>query len=162
MSEQVSKGGNAGHLLVAMWVGLVAALGSGLCAVAGFQPWLLFLGWCAFSTGGGAAKGGAQAIACVTLGIVLGMVGATVLASIHSLGTLALIIVVFFLATIAMLSMFTPPVNSIIGYFLGMTGYFASHLEPGAESLAMLAAPVAFGGACGWVAAHFAHKIHSH
>jgi len=61
-------------------------------------------------------------------------------------GQWSLPLVIFVLAVIAMLSLLTPPIDSIPGYFLGMTAFYASGLQPGWDALMTIVSAALIGG----------------
>jgi hypothetical protein len=132
---------------IVVTVGVVAAVAAVVTVGLSLQLWTMFIGWTCFGTGGGNLRRGAAAFACLVIGVLLGMGALVVLGAIApAVGQWALPIVIFILAVIAMLSLLTPPLDSIPGYFLGMTAFFASGLQPGIPALATIV-PAALIGA---------------
>jgi hypothetical protein len=128
-------------------VGVVAAVASVVTVGLSLKLWTMFIGWICFGTGGGNLRRGATAIACLVIGVLLGIGSALVLGTIAPVvGQWALPIVIFGLAVIAMLSLLTPPLDCIPGYFLGMTAFFASGLTPGLPALAAIVPAALIGG----------------
>ncbi len=120
-------------------VGIVAAVASVATVGLSLKLWTMFIGWTCFGSGGGNLRRGTTAFACLVIGVLLGMGSVVVLGAIApAVGLWGLPIVIFALAVIAMLSLLTPPLDSIPGYFLGMTAFFASGLQPGLPALAAI------------------------
>jgi hypothetical protein len=121
------------------YVGIVAAIAAVVTVELSLQLWTMFIGWTCFATGAGRLRRGAAAFACLVIGVFLGVGSVAVLAAISpALGSLALPVVIFLLAAIAMMSLLAPPLDSIAGYFLGMTAFYASGLPPGGPALAAI------------------------
>ncbi|MCZ8132244.1 MAG: DUF1097 domain-containing protein [Steroidobacteraceae bacterium] len=132
---------------IAATVGIVAAAASVITVGLSLKLWPMFIGWTCFGTGGGDLRRGAAAIACLVIGVLLGMGGVVVLGAIQPVaGEWALPIVIFGLAVLAMLTLLTPPLDAIPGYFLGMTAFFASGLPPGEPALAAILPAALIGG----------------
>lgn len=144
-----ARGGQFAATVV--FVSLVAALAAQASAILSLPVWMMFIGWTAFGSGRGSVRAGAVAVCCLLIGYLLGMaglVGVDRLAPV--LGVFALPVVVFLLVVVAMLAQLTL-FNSIVGYFLGMTAYFASGLGPDAMAFVSLATAGFIGAAAGWV-----------
>jgi hypothetical protein len=151
--KAISSRGGPNFLAVVAWVAVMGALTAAVCGAIGVQAWIMFIGWCTYLTGNGSPKAGGSAVSCALLGVPAGMAGAVLLNNLTSLGSnTALTITVFVLAFGAMLSILTPPINSVVGYFLGMSAYFGSRLEPSLGNIAPLVVPLAIGGAASCVA----------
>jgi hypothetical protein len=152
--------GGPNFLWIAAWIATLAGLSAGLCAAMNLAPWLMFLGWSTYVTGNGSVKAGWSAVSCALLGVPLGIGGALFLGAIApALGPFALMLVVFLLAGFAVLSTVTPPLNSPVGWFLGLLGYFGSQMKPEVASLYPVMAPILIGAISGWVAGLVAAKI---
>ncbi|CAE6754037.1 hypothetical protein R70006_03167 [Paraburkholderia domus] len=134
-----------------IFVSLVAAVAAQASAVMSLPVWMMFIGWTAFGSGRGNVRAGVAAIGCLFVGYLLGMAGLLGVGYLGpAMGALALPVVVFLLVVVAMLAQLTP-LDSIVGYFLGMTAYFASGLKPDATTFFSLATAGLIGGAAGWV-----------
>ena len=124
---------------IVVTVGIIAAVASVVTVGLSLQLWTMFIGWTCFGTGDGDMRRGAAALACLVIGVLLGMGALIVLGAIApAAGQWALPFVIFILAVVVMLSLLTPPLNSIPGYFLGMTAFFASGLQPEGHALATI------------------------
>lgn len=139
---------------------LIAALGSAFCAAISAQVWMMFAGWIAFLAGGGALKSAPITYGCVILGAILGIGGAAMIgATSDSLGVLGLPVAVFIIVAAALAAQFLPVLSTVIGYFCGMTIYFASGLPPVAASLQPIAIGVAVGVLSGVLAMLFGQWV---
>src|SRR5882757_9017938 len=108
---------------------LIAAVGSAICDAIKVPVWMMFAGWIAFLAGGGSFKTAPVTFVCVVLGGVLGILGAFSMAqSTTSLGSLAVPVAVLVIVAAALFAQFLPVFNTVIGYFCGMTIFFASGL----------------------------------
>lgn len=134
-----------------VFVSLVAALAAQASAIMSLPVWMMFIGWTTFGSGRGSVRAGSVAICCLLIGYLLGMAGFAGVGHLAPvLGVFALPVVVFLLVVVAMLAQLTL-LNSIVGYFLGMTAYFASGLRPDAAAFFSLATAGLIGAAAGWV-----------
>jgi hypothetical protein len=132
---------------------LIAAIGSAICDIIKVPVWMMFAGWIAFLAGGGTVKTAPVTLVCVLLGAILGILGAFAIAqSGANLGSLALPVAVFVIVAAALFAQFLPVVSSVIGYFCGMTVFFASGLPLTASSLLVIGTGVAVGIASGLLA----------
>jgi len=147
--SNAARGGQ--FAVTVVFVSLVAALAAQASAILSLPVWMMFIGWTAFGSGRGNVRAGAVAVGCLLIGYLLGMAGLVGVAHLAPvLGVFALPVVVFLLVVVAMLAQLTL-LNSIVGYFLGMTAYFASGLSPDAMAFVSLATAGFIGAAAGWV-----------
>lgn len=124
---------------IVVYVGLVAAVAAVITVELSLQLWTMFIGWTCFSTGAGDLRRGTAATACLVIGVLLGTGSVAVLAALAPLlGEWALPVVIFVLAVLAMLSLLIPPLDSLAGYFLGMTAFYASGLPAGSAALGQI------------------------
>jgi hypothetical protein len=151
--------GGPNFIWIVFMTAAISASSSAFCVQVGIAPWLMFLGWSTYVTGNGDAKAGWWSGACALLGVPLGVVGAIFLASVDALGPFALILTVFILTSMAVLSTLMPPLNSPVGWFLGLLGYFGSGLKPELASIVLVASPIFLGLLSGWVASILAAKV---
>jgi hypothetical protein len=141
-----------GFALMVIYVSLVAAIAAVVTVTLSLKIWAMFIGWTCFGTSAGNVKRGFAAIACLLIGVALAMGSIVVLQAISPFtGAWALPIVIFGLAVIAMLSLLTPPLDSVPGYFLGMTAFYASQLEPGLPAYIQITSAALIGGVAGWL-----------
>ncbi|WP_394832653.1 DUF1097 domain-containing protein [Pendulispora rubella] len=125
----------------------------------GLPVWAMFIGWIAFFTRGVDFRHGAINFACVLVGLACGM-GAAV--GLHALGPYlgawTVTVVVFFVAMVVVSLRLVPIFNNLLGFFLGLVSYFASHLPPSGEAFAKLGMAAAVGSLAGWLAS----RVHKH
>lgn len=141
-----------GFTATVIYVSLVAALAAVVTVSLSLEIWTMFIAWTCFSLSGGNVRRGAAAIACLVGGVLLAMGSIVVLAAISPvLGSWSLTMVIFGLAVIAMLSTLTPPFDSVPGYFLGMTAFYAAKLPPGWLALTEIIEAFAIGAVAGWL-----------
>ena len=139
---------------------LIAAVGGAICDAIKIPVWMMFAGWIAFLAGGGVAKTAPVTFACVLFGAILGLLGALAIQqSIEGLGGLALPVAVFVIVAAALLAQFLPVFSTVIGYFCGMTIFFASGLSLAASSLLVIGVGVAIGVASGLLASILATRM---
>ena len=114
--------------------------------------WAMFIGWVAFFTRGVNARDGLVNFGYVLLGITFGIVAALAIGALRPmLGAYSLPVVVFGVAMIVVSLRAVPVLNNILGYFLGLIAYFASHHEPSLMTLLVLGGSVALGSFAGWI-----------
>jgi hypothetical protein len=138
-------------------VAAVAASFTAAAALALSLPvWAMFVGWIAFFSRGLTTRSTFENLGCVWLGLGIGALAAFSISQLApSLGLgLALPAVVFAVALVVVALRGLPVLNNLLGYFLGLVAWFAGHLEPSLESLALLASASAIGSIAGWVS-HF-------
>lgn len=138
---------------------LIAGVSAALCIAIDVPVWAMFAGWIAFVTGGGRAVAGAVALGSVLLGLALGLCGALAIGAGAALAGFAVPVIVFIVTFIAVSASMLPVVNSVIGYFIGMTVWFASALSPELPHLVTLAIPVIIGAASGLAAMRISSRI---
>jgi hypothetical protein len=149
-----------GATLNILMTALIAAAGSAVCALIGVPVWMMFAGWIAFLAGGGSVRTAAVTFVCVLLGVLLGVVGAFTIARLTaSLSGMALPVGVFVIVAAALAAQFFPVINSVIGYFCGMTIFFASGLPLAPSSLLIISTGVAIGVVSGLAATILANRI---
>lgn len=139
-------------------ISLIAAASTALCLALDLPAWGMFIGWIAFSTGGG-ARSGAIAWGSVMLGLVLGMAGALTMEAGSGLGFIAIPAVVFVITCIAVAAQRAPLLDSVVGYFIGMTAFFASGLMAGINTFGILALPISIGSMSGYIASLLAARL---
>lgn len=130
------------NLIAPIILSLVAAASSVICARLSIPVWTMFIGWIAFVAGGMSARTAAPTFVCAVLGLVLGILGALIIGGTTAAigGDLALLVGVFVIVLVALLAQYVPFANVVIGYFIGMTTFFASGLPPeGATALSLAA-----------------------
>lgn len=145
------------YVLATLVAAATAALAAGISAALSLPVWAMFIGWIAFYTRGLDTRGAIENLACVGIGLVLGLAASVAVKPVADVTgtTMALPLVVFTVAILVVSLRGLPRMNNLLGYFLGLVAWFAAHLEPSLESLARL-----FGaGALGSVAGLVSHRL---
>ena len=139
---------------------VVASLAATLSALVLEVPvWAMFVGWISYFSRGVNLRQGVVNLACVLVGIGMGIAaGAAMHALTPLLGPFTLTAVVFAVAMVALSLRHMPVFNNLVGVFLGLVAYFASHQPPswGVFAELGLAAAVGAGAAC------IASALHQH
>ncbi len=118
--------------------------------------WAMFVGWISFFTRGLNLRQGIINLACVLIGIVLGIGAAHAMAALTPyLGSYAISAVVFAITIIALLLGKAPVVNNLPAVFLGLVAYFALHQPPSMATFGTLTLATALGA----TAAFLAHSL---
>jgi len=134
-------------------IALVAALSSVVCAHLKIPVWMMFAGWIGFVAGGAKAKTAIPTFVCAVLGALLGGGGAMIIS--QGAGGLAdplLLAGVFVIVFVALLAQYLPFIDVVIGYFVGMTTFFASGLPLELATWEVIAAGLFMGVGSGLVA----------
>lgn len=142
------------HLKIVLGESVVASSAATLSALMLEVPvWAMFVGWLAFFTRGLNLRHGLVNLACVLIGVGLGIGAAHTLDELgQHLGAYALTVVVFAITGIALTLAKAPVFNNLLGFFLGLVAYFASHLPPSLGTLLQLGLAAAVGTAAALVA----------
>lgn len=153
----VRPAGMAGHFHLFTLIGAVVAAASTFLTVALALPaWAMFLGWVAYSTGGGGMRQGAGNLLSFLLGIGLG-IGASVAVGLLAplLGDYAVSVVVFGLVMLVLSLRALPLISNPLAYFLGIISFFASMMGPSPAAFQTLVAAGVLGalgaGIAGWL-----------
>jgi len=147
-------------ILNILMTALIAAAGSALCSSISVPVWMMFAGWIAFLAGGGTVRSAAVTYICVLLGASLGILGALTIAHLTAMFEMAALpLAVFMIVAAALAARFLPVISSVIGYFCGMTIFFASGLPPAASSLLIIGTGVAVGVVSGSAATILTNRI---
>lgn len=135
-------------------IALIAAISSVICARLGVPVWTMFIGWIAFVAGGMTSKTAAPTYVSAILGVLLGFIGTFIISTGgSSVGTdLALLVGVFVIVFSALLAQHLPFANLVVGYFIGMTTFFASGLPPEPSTGLLLASGLLAGVLSGLLA----------
>ena len=135
------------HLKIVLGESVVASSAATLSAMVLEVPvWAMFVGWLAFFTRGLNLRHGLVNLACVLVGVGLGIGAAHTLGALGPhLGAYALTAVVFMITGIALTLAKAPVFNNLLGFFLGLVAYFASHLPPSLGTLLQLGLAAAVG-----------------
>lgn len=119
----------------------IATAAATLCALVLQVPvWAMFIGWIAFFTRGMTTKDGVINLLTVWIGLAIGIAAGqltSVLTPLTGEGTLSL--VVFMVALVVLSLRYAPVINNLLGLFLGLVSFFASHQPPNAETFFTLA-----------------------
>lgn len=111
-----------------------------------FPVWVMFAGWVGYSSRPGTLRNNLANYACLVMGVVLGLGAALALPLLQpGLGTGALPVVVFVVATIVVSLRTAAPIDNLACYFLGLIVFFAAQLPPTVATLLPLAAAMAIG-----------------
>lgn len=160
MSKVINKQSPAIFIAFSIAAAITAAAASASSLAFGLPVWAMFVGWVAFFTRGMTTRDGVVNLACVWLGIVIGMAAAIAIGMLHpTLGMLALPVVVFVVAMIVVSLRAAPALNNILGYFLGLIAFFAAHLEPTLDNFVHLGSASALGSIAGWVSIKLQQRL---
>ena len=145
------------HVKVVIGESVIASSAATLSVMALEVPvWAMFVGWISFFTRGLNLKQGAINLACVLIGVILGIGAAHAMAVLTPyLGSYAISAVVFAITVIALSLAKAPMFNNLLGFFLGLVAYFASHHPPSLATFGMLALAAMLGA----TAAFLAHAL---
>jgi hypothetical protein len=133
---------------------VVACLAATLCALLIDVPvWAMFIGWIAFFTRGITARDGAINLACVLIGLAIGIAaGVSGAALAPYLGAWSITPLVLVATLIVLCLQVLPVINNVLASFLGLVCYFASHLPPALDTFVELATASALGVVAGLLA----------
>ena len=142
------------HLKIVVGESVVASSAAMLSVMVFEVPvWAMFVGWISYFTRGLDLKQGAINLACVLVGVLLGIGAAQGLAVLTPhLGSYALAVIVFAITVVALSLAKAPMLNNVLGFFLGLVAYFASHQPPSLATFRMLAVAAALGAIAGFLA----------
>jgi hypothetical protein len=145
------------NLKVVIGESVIATSAATLSVVALEVPvWAMFVGWIAFFTRGLNLKQGAINLACVLIGVGLGIGAAHAMSALTPhLGSYAISAVVFAITVIVLSLAKAPIFNNLLGVFLGLVAYFAMHQPPSFEIFGTLATATTLGA----IAAFLAHAL---
>ncbi|ARB45277.1 MULTISPECIES: DUF1097 domain-containing protein [Gammaproteobacteria] len=149
------------HLKIVIGESVIASSAATLSVMAFEVPvWAMFVGWISFFTRGLNLKQGVINLACVLIGVALGIAAAQVMAVLTPvLGSYAISAVVFAVTVIALSLAKAPVFNNLLGFFLGLVAYFASHQPPSVMAFGMLALAATLGAAAAFAAFSLQKKI---
>lgn len=121
--------------------------------------WAMFVGWIAYFTRGLNWRNGLINLACVLIGLAMGVGAAHLLAWTGPvLGPFAISAAVMAVTVVALSLAKLPVFNNVLGFFLGLVAYFASHLPPTPTSFAQLGVAAAIGTLAGFLAHALARR----
>ncbi|CUR48261.1 DUF1097 domain-containing protein [Alloalcanivorax xenomutans] len=149
------------HLKIVIGESVIASSAATLSVMAFEVPvWAMFVGWISFFTRGLNLKQGVINLACVLIGVALGIGAAQVMAVLTPLlGSYAISAVVFAVTVIALSLAKAPVFNNLLGFFLGLVAYFASHQPPSVMAFGILALAATLGAAAAFAAFSLQKKI---
>lgn len=150
------------QLKVTLGESMVAALAATVSAMLFDVPvWAMFVGWIAYFTRGLTLKQGLINLACVFVGIAVGLAaGAAIQALTSQLGAFTLPAVVFVVAVVVLSLRHLPALNNLLCFFLGLVAYFASHLPPGWAAFVELGIAAAVGTSAAYLASLLHQRAH--
>ncbi|ANN66208.1 DUF1097 domain-containing protein [Bordetella bronchialis] len=142
------------HARIVLGESLVASSAATFSALVLELPvWAMFVGWIAYFTRGLDLRSGLVNLACVLIGLALGMAAAHAMAAFSPLlGAYAITAVVTAITAIALSLARMPVFNNLLGFFLGLVAYFASHMPPSPATFLSLGGAAAIGAAAGFLA----------
>ncbi|MGH8842920.1 MAG: DUF1097 domain-containing protein [Advenella sp.] len=148
------------HIKVVIGESLIASSAATLSVLTFEVPiWTMFVGWISFFTRGLNLRQGIVNLACVLIGVMLGIAAAHAQATLTPyLGTYAISAVVFAITIIALSLAKAPAVNNLPAVFLGLVAYFALHQPPSMSTFGMLTLATTLGA----IAAFLAHSLQNH
>ncbi|MAE74387.1 MAG: hypothetical protein CL675_09850 [Bdellovibrionaceae bacterium] len=138
---------------------LVAATAATICSSLLHAPvWIMFVGWVSFFTKNPSLKGGSLNVGATLLGVAIGTLALTGLATLSpQIGPLAVTAVVFSVALTVLLMARFPATSNPLSVFLGLIAFFAIHESPSIATVIKLTLPILLGG----IAAYLAFSIHA-
>jgi len=140
------------YIAITAALAVTASTAAFASAMLALPTWAMFVGWVAYFTRRPSAREGLGSFACVLLGLALGCVAVLLLGGLApTLGRFALPAVVFVIGGTVIATRGLPILNNLLGYFLGLISFFASHLEPALGSVAELGGAAALGSVAGWI-----------
>ncbi|OZI23198.1 hypothetical protein CAL26_06900 [Bordetella genomosp. 9] len=157
-------GNNLGrHMKVVLGESIVASSAATVSTLALELPvWAMFVGWIAYFTRGLNLRSGLVNLACVLMGVALGMGAAHGLGALAPLlGDYAISAVVVAVTAVALSLARLPVFNNLLGFFLGLVAYFASHLPPTPTTFASLGLAAALGGVAAFCAHAWQHRVNA-
>jgi len=149
------------HLKIVLGESAVASSAATVSALALELPvWAMFVGWIAFFTRGLNLRSGLVNLACVLIGVALGIVAAHAQGALGPVfGAYAISVVVVAVTAVALSLARVPVFNNLLGFFLGLVAYFASHMPPSPGTFATLGLAAAIGTAAGFLAHAWQHHV---
>jgi len=132
---------------------MIAASAAQTSLLLSLPPWAMFMGWVAYFSRRPSAREGVQSFACVLFGLCLGTLATMAIRQLVPIvGGAALPLTVFGVALIVIATRGLPILNNLLGYFIGLITFFASHLDPELHSIVKLGGATALGSLAGWTA----------
>lgn len=127
-------------------ISVAASLAATVSAQINVPVWATFMGWIAFFTRGMTARDGAINLACLLIGLIIGITAGLAGGALTPyLGAWTMTVLVL-IATFMLLSLgLLPVINNVLGFFLGLVCYFASHLPPTLDTFVELGMALTLG-----------------
>jgi hypothetical protein len=123
-------------------------------------PWAMFMGWVAYFSRRPSVCEGVQSFVCVLFGLCLGTLATIAVGQLAPIvGGAALPLTVFGVGLIVIATRGLPILNNLLGYFIGLITFFASHLDPEWQSIVTLSGATALGSVAGWIAQTLEGKL---
>jgi hypothetical protein len=152
--------GSGLYVALTIAAAMVAASAAQSMLLLALPPWAMFMGWVAYFSHRPSAREGAQSFVCVLIGLCIGALTTIVVGALApTLGGAAFPITVFGVALVVIATRGLPILNNLLGYFIGLITFFASHFEPEVASIARLGGATALGSVAGWIAQSVEHRI---
>lgn len=140
----------------------VAAIAAFATIALGFEPWMMFIGWVAYSTRSQTVRDGLASGLCFWVGLVLGAIAILALGVLTpSLGQAAFPLAVFVVAAIVIAMRALPVVGNPLALFLGLVAFFASHRAPTLQSVLLLASACTIGMLAGIISQTLQARLRS-
>ncbi|NYF19464.1 hypothetical protein HDC36_000901 [Xanthomonas sp. JAI131] len=115
--------------------------------------WAMFVGWISYFTRGVNLRQGLINLTCVFVGLGLGIAaGAATQVLTPHLGSATLTAVVFAVSVLVLSLRHLPVFNNLLGFFLGLVAFFASHKPPSWSAFTELGLAAAVGAAAAGIA----------
>jgi hypothetical protein len=138
----------------------VASLAASGAVLLEWPVWAMFIGWISYFTRGVTARHGLVNLVCVLGGMALGVLAAMMMGALAPLlGALTTGAVVFLVAMVVLPMQHVPVFNNLLGFFLGLVGWFAAHPSPSMEAWLPLAGAATLGAMAAWLASRLHHRI---
>ncbi|MNC36704.1 hypothetical protein D3C75_852400 [compost metagenome] len=142
------------HCKAILGESLLACLAATICALVIDVPVsAMFIGWIAFFTRGITARDGAINLVCVLIGLVIGIAAGSASAMLAPyLGAFTITPVALSVTLVVLSLRLLPVINNLLGLFLGVVCYFASHLPATLDTFVELSIASALGVIAGLLA----------
>lgn len=137
----------------------IAGLAQLQAMISGYPPWIVFIGWVAYSIAARLPMPGLQTLASLIAGATAGCLVAWIVTIAPVPAILALPVTVAIAVGLIALLERARYLNAVPIYYLGMISFFASGAQHGIPILMTLAPPAAVGVCCGWLAGKLLAKF---
>lgn len=158
----MSREAIATQVRITLGESVVAALAATLSAqVLDVPVWAMFVGWISYFTRGLNLRQGAVNLACVLVGLTIGIAaGVAMHALTPHLGAFTVTTVVFAVALVVLSLRHVPVFNNLLGFFLGLVAYFASHQPPSWSAFTELGLAAGVGAGAAFIASLLHQRVH--